>query len=213
MKESGMVPIFNHDDDEICKNVIRSCYDGGARVFEFTNRGARAMEVFQEIIGDVGREMGDLMLGVGSIVDAPTAALFIQAGAQFVVTPVMNPEVIRLCNRHKIAVIPGCGSVSEISEAEELGVEIVKIFPASQVGGPAFVKAVLAPMPWVSIMPTGGVTTDEENLRTWFEAGVACVGIGSNLMARQDDGTYDFIEIIRRTKQTIDWIENFRGAK
>ncbi len=213
MKESGLVPIFNHDDPEICKNVIRACYDGGAKVFEFTNRGQSALDVFRQIVGDVRREMGDLIIGVGSIIDAPTAALFIQTGAQFVVSPILNPEVIKLCNRHKIAVIPGCGSVSEISLAEELGVEIIKIFPALQVGGPAFVKAVLAPMPWVSMMPTGGVTTDEDNLRAWFEAGVACVGIGSNLMVMETDGTYDFVGIIQKTKQTIDWIANFRGTQ
>jgi len=208
-----MVPIFNHDDAEICKSVIKACYDGGARVFEFTNRGNHLMEVFRDVQRELEQDFPELILGVGSIIDAPTAALFIQQGAEFIVSPILNPDVVKLCNRRKVAVIPGCGSLSEISSAEELGVEIVKIFPATSVGGPAFVKAVLGPMPWVSLMPTGGVSLDEANLRSWFEAGAICVGMGSNLMSVRTDGSYNYAEITQNTRKVLQWIRDFRAHK
>lgn len=180
MKETGLVPVFYHSDLAICKRVIKVCYEAGIRVFEFTNRGDYAHEVFSELSKYAHQEFLGLKLGVGSIVDAATASLFIQSGADFVVSPVLNPEVGKTCNRRKIAWVPGCGSLSEISQAEELGAEVVKIFPGS-VLGPEFVKAVNGPCPWTSIMPTGGVGLDEKNLKEWFNAGVHCVGIGSKL--------------------------------
>jgi len=149
-------------------------------VVEFTNRGDSAPRVLAELAQTVAESAPDVILGVGTVVDAPTAALYLSAGANFVVGPILNPEIARLCNRRKVAYMPGCGSAIEISQAEELGVEIVKVFPGSSVGGPGFVKAVLAPMPWTRIMPTGGVDASEESIRAWFGAGVACVGIGSN---------------------------------
>ena len=181
MAETGLVPVFYHKDAEVCKNVIKACYDGGIRVFEFTNRGDYANEVFAEITKWAAIEAPELILGAGTVVDAPTAVLYIQAGANFIVSPLLNPEVAKVCNRRKIAWSPGCGTLSEISYAEELGAEIIKIFPGTTVGGPEFVKAVKGPCPWTSIMPTGGVEPNEENLRKWFKAGVTCVGMGSNL--------------------------------
>ena len=171
MRETGMVPVFYHKDIEVCKAVLKACYDGGAQVFEFTNRGDFAHEVFAELNKWAIKELPKMILGVGSITEPATAAFYIQLGANFIVSPVFNPEMVKLCNRRKIAVSPGCGSLTEISAAEELGVEVVKIFPGMQVGGPEFVKAVLGPMPWTSIMPTGGVEPEEENLKKWVEAG------------------------------------------
>jgi 2-dehydro-3-deoxyphosphogluconate aldolase/(4S)-4-hydroxy-2-oxoglutarate aldolase len=184
MKQTGMVPVFFHKDPEVCKKVLRACYDGGVRVFEFTNRGDYAHEVFSDINKFAGREMPEMIMGVGSIPDAGTASLYIQLGANFVVSPILNADMAKVCNRRKILWSPGCGSLSEISYAEELGAEVVKIFPGTQVGGPAFVKAVRAPHPWTSIMPTGGVAPTEENLKAWFEAGVHCVGMGSKLITK-----------------------------
>jgi 2-dehydro-3-deoxyphosphogluconate aldolase/(4S)-4-hydroxy-2-oxoglutarate aldolase len=155
----------------------------------------------------------DTILGVGSVIDAPTAALYISSGANFVVGPVLNPEVARLCNRRKIAYMPGCGSASEISDAEALGVEIVKVFPGSQVGGPAFVKAVLGPMPWTRIMPTGGVDATEESIRAWFGAGVACVGIGSKLIAKDLVASRDYGSISKRVALVLAWIQQARSAR
>jgi 2-dehydro-3-deoxyphosphogluconate aldolase / (4S)-4-hydroxy-2-oxoglutarate aldolase len=184
MRESGIVPVFYHKDPEVCRNVIKSCHDGGIKVFEFTNRGEYAHELFSELNKWSEKEVPGMIMGTGSVVDGATAALYIQLGANFIVSPILNPEMARICNRRKIMWVPGCGTLSEISQAEELGAEVVKIFPGSSVGGPDFVKAVKGPCPWTSIMPTGGVEPTVENLREWFEAGVTCVGIGSNLITK-----------------------------
>lgn len=181
MIETGIVPVFYHSDLEIAKNVIKACYDGGIRVFEFTNRGDFAHEIFGELIKWSLINCPELRLGIGSIVEPATAALYLQLGANFIVGPMLNPEIFKICNRRQVAYVPGCGSVSEINYAQELGAEIVKIFPAGNVGGPSFVKNVKAPMPWSQIMATGAVEPTEENLIPWFKAGVACVGMGSKL--------------------------------
>ena len=185
MREAGIVPVFYHKDPEICRNVIKACFDGGIKVFEFTNRGDYAHELFSELNKWAEKEFPGLVMGAGSVVDAGTASLYIQLGANFIVSPVLNPEMAKVCNRRKILWSPGCGSLSEISYAEELGAEIIKIFPGSSVGGPDFVKSIKGPCPWTSIMPTGGVEPTVENLREWFEAGVTCVGIGSNLITKE----------------------------
>lgn len=211
MKNTGIVPVFYNRDLSICKEVIKACYEGGARVFEFTNRGDYAHEVFGELNKYCSENFDDMILGVGSVIDAGTTALYLQLGANFIVSPIVNPEMAKTCNLRKVAWMPGCGSVTEISYAEELGAEVVKIFPGSQVGGPSFVKAVKGPFPWSSIMPTGGVSPTEENLKEWFDAGVHCVGIGSKLFTKKQDGTYDYksisdvvrfsIEIVKKIKQ------------
>lgn len=210
MKESGMVPVFFNKDIEVCKKVLKACYDGGTRVFEFTNRGDRAHLVFQELIVWAEKETPDMILGVGSVVDAGTTSLYIQLGANFIVSPILNPDMAKVCNRRKISWSPGCGSLSEISKAEELGAEVVKIFPGSQVGGPSFVKAVLGPCPWTSIMPTGGVSPDEKNLSEWFKAGVHCVGMGSQLMVKDVEGKFDYAAIKQKTKEAISIIAKLR---
>jgi 2-dehydro-3-deoxyphosphogluconate aldolase/(4S)-4-hydroxy-2-oxoglutarate aldolase len=184
MKEIGIVPVFYNKDVEICKNALKACYDGGARVFEFTNRGDFAHEVFAALVKFARVECPEMMMGVGSVIDAPTTALYIQLGADFIVSPLLNAEMAKVCNRRKVLWSPGCGSLTEINYAEELGAEVCKIFPGSQVGGPSFVKAVKGPCPWSEIMPTGGVTTEEENLKSWIEAGVCCVGLGSQLFPK-----------------------------
>jgi len=153
-----------------------------------------------------------VILGVGSIVDAPTAALYIASGANFVVGPLLNPEVGRLCNRRKIPYSPGCGSASEIAAAEELGVEIVKMFPGSEVGGPSFVKGMLGPCPWTSIMPTGGVDATRESLQAWFDAGVACVGIGSKLLTKELLATGNWGTLTDKVRGVVDTIRAIRAA-
>jgi 2-dehydro-3-deoxyphosphogluconate aldolase/(4S)-4-hydroxy-2-oxoglutarate aldolase len=206
----GLVPLFYHKDVEVAKKIVAACIDGGARIIEFTNRGDFAYQVFTELSHYVDEAYPELMLGVGSVVDAPTAAMYIASGADFVVSPVLNPETARLCNRRKIAYVPGCGSVSEISQAEELGVEIVKVFPGSAVGGPGFVKAVMGPCPWTRIMPTGGVDATRENIETWFKAGVACVGMGSKLIVKDLVATGDFEAISQNVAQVLAWIKEVR---
>jgi 2-dehydro-3-deoxyphosphogluconate aldolase/(4S)-4-hydroxy-2-oxoglutarate aldolase len=180
MKQTGMVPVFYHSDIEIAKNVVKACYDGGVRVFEFTNRADFAHEVFGELVKFASKECPEMIMGIGSIVDAPTAAIYIQLGANFIVGPLFNPEVAKVANRRLIPYSPGCGSVSEVGFAQEMGCDVCKVFPGD-VLGTAFVKGLKAPMPWSNLMVTGGVKPEENNLKGWFDAGVTCVGMGSNL--------------------------------
>jgi len=209
--ETGLVPVFYHRDVEVAKKVVAACAAGGARLVEFTNRGDFAPLVFTELAQHIAKSNPKLILGVGSVIDAPTAALYIASGANFVVGPILNPEVARLCNRRKIAYSPGCGSASEISEAEEMGVEIVKVFPGDSVGGPNFVKSILGPCPWTRIMPTGGVEATKESITAWFKAGVTAVGIGSNLIRKEwvEAGNYD--AIAAKTAELLAWIREARG--
>ena len=183
--ETGIVPVFYNPDVEIAKQVISACYEGGIRVFEFTNRGDFAHEVFAELSKWSKDACPEMILGIGSIVDAPTASLYLQLGANFVVGPLLNPDVFKVCNRRQVAYSPGCATTTERGMAQELGAEIVKIFPGGDVGGPSFVKNIKGPMPWSKIMVTGGVAPTEENLTKWFEAGVDAVGIGSNLFPKE----------------------------
>ena len=211
MKEIGIIPVFYNKDIEICTEVIDACYHGGARIFEFTNRGDFAHEVFSKISHYVSENHPDMILGVGSIVDGATTALFIQLGADFIVSPVLKEDMAITCNRRKIPWMPGCGTLSEISKAEELGAEIVKIFPASQIGGPAFIKNIKGPCPWTNILPTGGVKPTEENLTEWFNAGAFCVGMGSQLMVKDADGNFDYKGIAQKTKEAISIIRKLRN--
>lgn len=210
MHETGMVPVFFHKDIEVAKQVLKASYDGGVRVFEFTNRGDYAHEVFGALNKYAEAELPEMILGIGSVVDAGTASLYIQLGANFIVSPVLSADMAKVCNRRKISWSPGCGSLSEISYAEELGADIVKIFPATQVGGPAFVKGVKGPCPWSSIMPTGGVSPTEENLKGWFDAGVACVGMGSQLITKDIIQESNYALLQERTQQAMDIIRNLR---
>lgn len=210
MAETGMIPVFYNKDFEICKKVLKACYEGGVRVFEFTNRGDFAHEVFTELNKFAAKELPEMILGVGSVVEAGTTSLYIQLGANFIVSPVLNEDMAKVCNRRKISWSPGCGSVSEISKAEELGAEIVKIFPGSQVGGPKFVEAVKGPLSWSSIMPTGGVDTSEENLAAWFKAGVTCVGMGSQLITKDIIEKSDYQKLTDECRKTLDIIKRYK---
>ena len=209
MRESGMVPLFFHSDVEVAKKVLKACYDGGARLMEFTARGDFALEVFTALTKYAIKELPGMIMGVGSVTDAGAASAYMLNGANFVVTPVLREDIAMVCNRRKVLWSPGCGSLTEIAKAEELGCEIVKLFPGSTYG-PGFVKGVLAPQPWTSIMPTGGVSPTEENLKGWFDAGVTCVGMGSKLMAKHTDGSFDYNKIEQQTKQTLLLISSFR---
>jgi 2-dehydro-3-deoxyphosphogluconate aldolase/(4S)-4-hydroxy-2-oxoglutarate aldolase len=211
MIDIGVVPVFYQPNVDIAKEIVAACAQGGARVIEFTNRGDFAFQVFTALAQHVATADPSLILGVGSVVDAPTAALYINSGANFVVGPLLNPDIARLCNRRKVPYSPGCATLSEIGQAEELGVEIVKIFPGETIGGPEFVKAALAPCPWTRIMPTGGVDATEESIRAWFKAGVACVGMGSKLITKESVAARDFDGIAQRVAQVIAWIKVARG--
>lgn len=211
MRETGVVPLYYNPDPEICKNVIRACYEGGLKIFEFTNRGDFAHEVFGTLVKWAEEALPDLVLGVGSVVDAPTASLYIQSGASFIVSPLLNEEMARVCNRRKVLWMPGCATVSEISKAEELGAEVVKIYPASMLGGPAFIKAIKGPCPWSQVMPSGGVSPTIENLKSWFDAGAFCVGMGSKLVTAEIIRENNYHLLQEKAAEVVEIVKKIRG--
>lgn len=209
MKNTGLVPLFYHPDLEISKKVVKACYDGGARLLEFTARGDFAHEVFGELVKYVNKELPGMVMGVGSVTDAAAASRFMALGANFIVTPVLREDIAVACNRRKVLWSPGCGTLTEIARAEELGCEFVKLFPGD-IYGPNFVKGIKGPQPWTSIMPTGGVSPTKENLKAWFDAGVTCVGMGSKLIKKDAEGNFDLGEIQKLVENSIRIIDEVR---
>lgn len=209
--EIGLVPLFYNGDVETSVELASACSRAGANVVEFTNRGELAYPVFTELVRHFAKADPTLILGVGSILDAPTAALYIASGANFIVGPSFNPEIAKLCNRRKILYMPGCATETEISTAEEYGAEICKIFPGETVGGPAFVKAVMAPCPWHRLMPTGGVDATEESVSAWIKAGAAAVGMGSKLVSAQAVKEKDYDAIAKKASDCIAWVKKARA--
>lgn len=210
MKEVGMIPLFFNNDIELSKKVLKACYDGGAKLLEFTARGDFAHEVFGDLIKYTVKELPGMIIGVGSVSDAAQASLFMSLGANFVVTPLLREDIATVCNRRKVLWSAGCGSLTEIARAEELGCEIVKLFPGD-IYGPQFVKSVKGPQPWTSIMPTGGVSPTEENLKGWFDAGVTCVGMGSKLISKDIIANEDFAKLEMSVRKVLAIIKSLRS--
>jgi len=210
MQNTGLVPLFYNEDIEVSKKIVKACYDGGARLLEFTSRGDFAFEVFAALNKYVIAELPGMIMGVGSVTDAAAASLYMQLGANFIVTPVLREDIAMVCNRRKVLWSPGCATLTEIAKAEELGCEIVKLFPGNAYD-PSYVKAIKGPQPWTSIMPTGGVEPTLESLASWFNAGVTCVGIGSKLIAKTKDGNYDLEKIKMLTKTSIEIIQKLKN--
>jgi 2-dehydro-3-deoxyphosphogluconate aldolase/(4S)-4-hydroxy-2-oxoglutarate aldolase len=210
MKDTGLVPLFFHNNLGISKEVLKACYDGGARLLEFTARGDFAHEIFGELNKYAIEELPGMILGVGSVTDAASASRFMALGANFIVTPVLREDIAMVCNRRKVLWSPGCGSLTEIARAEELGCEIVKLFPGGTYG-PGFVKAIKGPQPWTSIMPTGGVSPTKESLESWFNAGVTCVGMGSKLIAKNDVGHFNLEKIEDLVRESLDIIQGLKN--
>ncbi len=212
IRESWAIPLYYNPDIEIMKKVISACYRGGMKIFEFTNRGDLAHELFAELVKWSREEMPDLILGVGTIVEAGTCSLYIQMGAKFIISPLLNEEMARVCNRRKVLWMPGCATASEINKAEELGAEIVKLFPGPTVGGAMFLKAYLGPCPWSNIMPSGGVSPTLENLTEWFEAGAFCVGMGSQLISKEIINNGDYKKLEETARFSMDVIRKLKGS-
>jgi 2-dehydro-3-deoxyphosphogluconate aldolase/(4S)-4-hydroxy-2-oxoglutarate aldolase len=210
MKETGLVPLFYHPDVDLGKKILKACYDGGARLIEFTARGDFAHEVFAELQKYVIKELPEMAVGVGSVTDAAAASLYMQMGANFIVTPSLREDIAIVCNRRKVLWSPGCGSLTEINKAEEMGCEIIKLFPGANYG-PSFVKAIKGPQPWTSVMPTGGVTLEESNLKGWFNAGVTCVGMGSNLISKSVVENRDYSGLEQSVRETLALIKKIRN--
>lgn len=210
MKDIGLIPVFYNPDLETSKNIVKACAAGGAKVIEMTNRGDHAIDIFCELEKYCKEKLPEMIIGIGSIIDAHTAALYIAHGANFVVGPVIDEETAILCNKWKIPYSPGCGSATEIHKAHSLGVEFCKVFPGAQVGGPGFIKSILGPCPWSSIMPTGGVDITKESLSEWFKAGVTCVGIGSKLITKEIIKNKDFDKLSSNVSKVINTIKEIR---
>ncbi len=212
MKENGMVPLFFHSDIELCKKILKACYDGGSRLMEFTSRGDFAFEIFGQLNKYALAELPGMILGVGSVTDAAAASLYMQLGANFIVTPVLREDIALVCNRRKVLWSPGCGTLTEIARAEELGCEIVKLFPGD-IYGPQFIKGIKGPCPWTSIMPTGGVSTERSNLKSWFDVGVHCVGLGSQLISSEILANKDYAGLQAKVQETLALIKELRAGK
>ena len=210
--ETGLVPLFDTDDPGLAVDIVASCVEAGARVVEFRQRRPRAHSVFTELVRQCAASVPTVILGAGSIVDAATAALYIASGAAFIVSPMLSPQIAELCNRRKIAYFPGCATVTEISDAEALGVEICKIFPAAELGGPGFIRSVLAPMPWTRLMPTGGVDATEKSVHDWVLAGAACLAMGSGLITDSMIDRKDIKELPHRVGEILGWIRSARSG-
>lgn len=210
MAATGMVPVFYHADLEVAKQVLKACYEGGVRAFEFTNRGDFAHEVFAGLVKYAAVECPDMILGAGSVIDAPTAVLYMQLGAGFIVGPYFNPEIPKVCNRRLIPYIPGCGSVTEIGTAQEAGCDVCKVFPAGNVGGPSFVKNIKAPLPWSQLMVTGAVEPTRDNLTAWVQAGVTCVGMGSKLFPKEAVKAGSWEQITALCREALGYIAEAR---
>lgn len=210
MKQIGLIPLFYHPDVSLGKQILKACYDGGARLIEFTSRGDFAHEVFAELNKYVIKELPEMAMGAGSVTDAAAASLYMQMGANFIVTPSLREDIAVVCNRRKVLWSPGCGSVTEINKAEEMGCELIKLFPGANFG-PDFIKAIKGPQPWTSIMPTGGVTLEESNLRAWFDAGATCVGLGSNLIGKSVLENKDYSGLEQTVRDTLALVKKVRG--
>ena len=209
MMELRMVPLFYHSDFQVAKNILQACYNGGARLIEFTNRGDFAIEVFSKLIKFASKELPGMIVGIGSVTDSAAASQYMLQGANFVVTPVLREDIAVVCNRRKVLWIPGCGSLSEIAKAEEMGCEFIKLFPGN-VYGPDFIKSVKAPQPWSSIMPTGGVSIEKSNLLGWFKGGADCVGLGSQLISKEVLINQDFKKLEKNVLDTIQFIQKIK---
>ena len=209
MMESRMVPLFYHSDFQVAKNILQACYNGGARLIEFTNRGDFAIKVFSKLIKFASKELPGMIVGIGSVTDSAAASQYMLLGANFVVTPVLREDIAIVCNRRKVLWVPGCGSLSEIAKAEEMGCEFVKLFPGN-IYGPDFIKSIKAPQPWSSIMPTGGVSIEQSNLLGWFKAGADCVGLGSKLISKEILINQDFKKLEKNVLDTLQFIQKIK---
>ena len=194
MESTGLIPVFNHDDAEIAAEVLINSYEAGIRVFEFTNRGDNALQVFEQL-AKVASGKQDLVLGIGTIWTREQAENFLNTGAKFIVSPALLPDIAKAMNDKQILWVPGCGTLTEVNTAIKLGARLIKIFPGN-VLGPAFASAVKSVLPEVKLMPTGGVEPTAENLSEWFNAGVNCVGMGSKLFSANliAKGNYEEIQ-------------------
>jgi 2-dehydro-3-deoxyphosphogluconate aldolase/(4S)-4-hydroxy-2-oxoglutarate aldolase len=199
-----VLPLFNCGDAATAMGVLEALHAGGIRIVEFTNRSAGALDVFRVMAAEASTRFPDMLLGAGTIIDVAQAEAFHKAGAAFLVAPSLDEEVGAYCARHGIAWCPGTGTVTEMIRAHRLGAAVIKVFPADTLGGPAFIKGVRGPCAWLKLMPSGGVTLDEANLKAWFAAGVHCVGMGSHLVDAATLSERRFDDLADRTRRLVE---------
>lgn len=205
VSENKVIPVFNHDDPQVALDVLRACYEGGIRSFEFTNRSTKAAAVFENLMNKRS-EFPELLLGVGSLVDVATTQIFQSLGADFFVSPIIDTDMAAYCSENNLVWVPGCGTLTEIVTAKRLGASLMKVFPAD-VLGPKFVKGVLGPCPELKLMPTGGVLPTKPNLEEWFTAGVTCVGMGSQLITKQLIENKEYDQLKRKVQNMMEYLE------
>lgn len=180
-----ILPLITKIDIETAAIIVEAAHLAGIKTLEYAARSADAPEVLEAIVKQVKTKGYDLLIGVGSVLNAGHAKLYHELGADYIVSPHIEEEVGQYCKEHDVFWIPGASTLNEAVYATKLGAGIVKLFPADYLGGPGFIKAISSPFPTLKLMPSGGVTTEAENLKSWFDAGVVCVGIGSNLFSAE----------------------------
>ncbi|MBS1979256.1 MAG: bifunctional 4-hydroxy-2-oxoglutarate aldolase/2-dehydro-3-deoxy-phosphogluconate aldolase [Bacteroidetes bacterium] len=212
MQETGLVPLFTHDKPDTALAVINACAAAGVRAFEFTNRRSNSFEIFRELNKHVRANHPDLLLGIGTVLDAGTTERYIEAGADFIISPVMKPEMAPVCKSAGVPWIPGCATLTEIVTARDHGAGIIKIFPGS-VLGPEFVRSILPVIPELKLMITGGVEPTEESITRWFDAGAFCLGLGSNLFTKEIISRNDWETLRKSVLDALSVIRRYRSRK
>jgi 2-dehydro-3-deoxyphosphogluconate aldolase / (4S)-4-hydroxy-2-oxoglutarate aldolase len=212
ISNSGIVPVFYHDDAEVCTQIVSACFRAGLGVFEFTNRGAQGLNNFKLLKKHIAINCQGMLLGAGTIFNSPTAVEFMEAGADFIVSPAFMPSMLPVQLAHSTLWIPGCATISELAQARELGVRMMKVFPGDLLG-PKFVKAALSVMPGLRLMPTGGVEPTKENLSAWFESGVSAVGMGSQLFSKELIERHDWKALEEKIKNALAIVTEIRNTK
>ena len=209
IKEQGLLPLFYHEDTEVCLSLASALYEGGIRAIEFTNRGDQALKNFKAMVKEKHSSMKDLMLCIGTIKTAEQASKFIDAGAEVLISPVFDSSVCDVAYMEKILWIPGCSTPTEIHVAEKAGCSLVKLFPGELLK-PSFISAVKPLFPNIDFMVTGGVEASKENIAAWFQAGAAAVGLGSKLISKEILATKDYQQISKKAKELIDIVQSLK---
>ncbi|HAS61059.1 MAG TPA: bifunctional 4-hydroxy-2-oxoglutarate aldolase/2-dehydro-3-deoxy-phosphogluconate aldolase [Algoriphagus sp.] len=209
INQAGLMPIFYHSSEEVCLSILKVAYDSGIRVIELVNRGSEATKIFPSL-RKLANQLPGLSLGIGTIYHPYEAEEFLEMGAEFIVAPVMNPRLGEYCSRNDVPWVPGCGTVTEIWQAQELGAELVKIYPANLLT-PEFVPAVHAVLPKIEIIPTGGIEPTLESIKPWFDAGVLCVGMGSQLIRKDWVQSGNYEQLGKAFKQAVNLVEQIKS--
>ncbi len=207
--DQGLLPLFFYENAEVSLDVIRTLYRSGIRVLEYTNRGKEALENFRFLIPAVEKEMPDLHLGIGTIKTTAEAKAFLEAGAHFLVCPVVDPEVGQLAHDAGLLWVPGCFSPTEINVAYQHKAGLIKLFPANLLG-PSYLVSVKELFPGQLFIPTGGVEIEEGNMTKWFKSGVCAVGMGSKLISREILENKNYELLAELTKKTLDMVQQTR---